>query len=261
MPGRASSLSSVQKACRILNVLADAGRARLTEIANHATLNKVTTLRILDVLAREGFVRRDDATKTYALGEQALVLAAAARNRDDLRARARPALVRLARVSEDTVLLSVRNGAESVCIDRESGSFPIRASYLEIGSRRPLGVGGGSTALLAWLADAEIEAILPQVASRLSNYPKITIETIRTDISRARERGYTLVLDQIVDKMGAIGVPVLGLDGTPIAALSIAALSDRIASREAELFAAMKEEAARIADPRLAAARVDSTKE
>ena len=53
MPGRESSLSSVQKACRILGVLADTGRARLTEISVKATLNKVTTLRILEVLARD----------------------------------------------------------------------------------------------------------------------------------------------------------------------------------------------------------------
>ena len=128
MPGRASPLSSVQKSCRILSTLAESGRSRLTEIAAAASLNKVTTLRILEVLTREGFVRREEASKTYTLGDQSMVLAASARNRDDLRARARPALVRLARHSSDTVLLSIRQGAEAVCIDRETGSFPIRAS-------------------------------------------------------------------------------------------------------------------------------------
>jgi IclR family KDG regulon transcriptional repressor len=69
MPGRESPLSSVQKACRILGVLADAGRARLTEISVKAALNKVTTLRILEVLTREGFVERDERNKTYRLGD------------------------------------------------------------------------------------------------------------------------------------------------------------------------------------------------
>ncbi|HWQ39970.1 MAG TPA: IclR family transcriptional regulator C-terminal domain-containing protein [Burkholderiales bacterium] len=251
MPGRASPLSSVQKACRILSVLADTPRRRLTEIATHASLNKVTTLRILDVLVKESFVRRDEVTKTYSLGDQALVLAAAARDSDDVRARARPALVRLARLSEDTVILSVRHAAESVCIDRETGSFPIRAAYIDVGARRPLGVGAGALALLAWLSDEEIDALLPQVAPRLAAYPRFSLASIRASIERARAQGYTLVLDQIVDRMGAVGVPVLGLDGRPIAALSIAALSERISSRVPELVAALKEEAARIADPRL----------
>jgi DNA-binding IclR family transcriptional regulator len=257
MPGRASPLSSVQKACRILSTLADAGRARLTEIAAAATLNKVTTLRILEVLTREGFVRRDEMTKTYSLGDQALVLAASARSRDDLRARVRPALVRLARRSGDTVLLSVRQGAEAVCIDRETGSFPIRASYLDIGSRRPLGVGAGSTALLAWLPDEEIDALLPQTAVALNNHPKLTLDKIRDNVREARELGYVLVLDQVVDRMGAVGVPVLGLDGRPIAALSIAALSERIAARTEELVAALRQEAAHIADPRVPAPRME----
>jgi DNA-binding IclR family transcriptional regulator len=251
MPGRASPLSSVQKACRILSALADTPRRRLTEIAVYASLNKVTTLRILDVLVKEGFVRRDEATKTYALGDQALVLAAAARDSDNVRTRARPALVRLARISEDTAMLAVRSGAEAVCIDRETGTFPIRAAYLEIGSRRPLGVGAGSLALLAWLSDPEIDALLPQVVPRLGHYPKYSLASIRAAIDRARTQGYTLVLDQIVEKMGAVGVPIIGLDGRPVAALSVAALSERVSSRLPDLVAALKEEAARIADPRL----------
>jgi DNA-binding IclR family transcriptional regulator len=251
MPGRASPLSSVQKACRILSALADTPRRRLTEIAVYATLNKVTTLRILDVLVKEGFVRRDESTKTYCLGDQALVLAAAARDADNIRSRARPALVRLARLSEDTAMLSIRSGAESVCIDRETGTFPIRAAYIDVGSRRPLGVGAGALALLAWLSDPEIDALLPQVAPRLGLYPKYSMASIRASIDRARAQGYTLVLDQIVEKMGAVGVPIIGLDGRPVAALSIAALSERISSRLQEITAALKEEATRIADPRM----------
>ncbi len=253
MSARESTLSSVQKACRILGVLADADRARLTDISVKAALNKVTTLRILEVLAREGFVERDETNKTYRLGDQSLVLATAARARDDLRLRARASLVRLAVLSGDTVLLSVRQGFESVCIDRETGEFPIRAAYLDVGSRRPLGIGAGALAVCAWLPDDELEELLKPVASRLSAYPDFSIESIRDDLRAARSRGYAVVLNRIVDRMGAFAVPVIGLDGRPFAALSIAALSDRLTAREDELVAAMQHEAKRIADPRVAA--------
>jgi DNA-binding IclR family transcriptional regulator len=251
MSARESPLSSVQKACRILGVLAGSDRARLADISVKAALNKVTTLRILDVLVREGFVERDEMNKTYRLGDQSLVLATAARKRDDLRMRARPSLVRLAVLSGDTVLLSVRQGFESVCIDRETGAFPIRATYLDVGSRRPLGVGAGATAVCAWLPDDELEELLKPVVSRLSAYSGFTIESIRDDIRTARSRGYAVVLNRIVDRMGAFAVPIIGLDGRPFAALSIAALSDRLTAREDELVAAMQLEAERIADPRI----------
>ena len=251
MPTKASAINSVQKSCRILRSLTEPRVSRLSEIAAQAGLNKVTTLRILEVLSREGFVRRDDKTKTYSLGNEVFILAAALRDRDDLRARARPSLVRLAAMSEDSVLLSVRSGGtESVCVDREVGTFPIRANYLDIGSRRPLGVGAGAMALLAWQSDAEIEAILPLVEQRLSQFPKVSVALLRNEIERSRVRGYTAFLNMLVDRMGAIGVPIFGADGRPVAALSIAALSDRLSSRMEQLVDMLKREAEIIGNPK-----------
>ncbi|HEX4986630.1 MAG TPA: IclR family transcriptional regulator [Burkholderiales bacterium] len=251
MPTRASAINSVQKSCRILRSLTEPRVNRLSEIAAQAGLNKVTTLRILEVLTREGFVRRDDRTKTYSLGSEVFILAAALRDRDDLRVRARPSLVRLAALSEDSVLLSVRSGgAESVCVDREVGSFPIRANYLDIGSRRPLGIGAGAMALLAWQSEAEIEAILPLVEQRLPQYPKVSMAWLRSELQRSRERGYAVFLNMLVDRMGAIGVPVLGADGRAVAAISVAALSDRLSSRTDQLVEALKREAELVANPR-----------
>ena len=60
----------------------------------------------------------------------------------------------------------------------------------------------------------------------------------------ARERGYAVLLDVVVERMGGIAVPILGVDGRPVAALSIAALNERITSREAELAQALRHEAA-----------------
>jgi DNA-binding IclR family transcriptional regulator len=253
MPTRASAINSVQKSCRILRSLTEPRVSRLSEIAAQAGLNKVTTLRILEVLCREGFVKRDDRTKTYSLGNEVFILAAALRDRDDLRVRARPSLVRLAAMSEDSVLLSVRSGGtESVCVDREVGTFPIRASYLDIGSRRPLGIGAGAMALLAWQSPAEIEAILPLVEQRLPQFPKVSMDWLKQEIERSRERGYAVFLNMLVDRMGAIGVPILGADGRAVAAISIAALSDRLSSRMQQLVEMLKREAQIVSNPKRA---------
>ena len=166
-------------------------------------------------------------------------------------ARARPSLVRLAAMSEDSVLLSVRSGGtESVCVDKEVGSFPIRANYLDIGSRRPLGLGAGAMALLAWQSEAEVEAILALVEQRLPLFPKVSMSWLKNEIDRSRERGYSLFLNILVDRMGAIGVPIFGADGRPVAALSIAALSDRISSRLDPLVDMLKREAEIIGNPK-----------
>ena len=244
LPEASAATSSVQKACRILRALSDARYTRLTQIAANAGLDKATVLRLLDILAREGFVIRDPETKQYALGTEAFVLGAAAATRHDPRPVARPSLLRLANTFEDTVILSIPRGFESVCVDLQPGSFAIRANYLEIGSRRPLGVGTGSLALLAWMPDDEIAAVMPLVATRLKAYPHFTPQMIEKNIMQSRSRGYALLLDLVVARIGGIAMPILGNDQRPVAAISIAALSDRISSRELALAGALKHEAA-----------------
>jgi len=246
MPARTSPINAVQKACRILRSLSNPDASRLSEIANITSLNKATALRILDILAREGFVEREEATKSWSLGAEAYLLGTAASRRHNLRERARPSLVRLAAATSDTVLLSVRSGLEAVCIDREIGDYPIRANYLDIGSRRPLGVGAGSMALLAWLPDAEIEAILTLIKPQLAAYSKISVKWLEREVEQSRARGYTLVLNQIIPRMGGIGVPVLSPDAHPIAGLSVAALSERISSRLDDLAPSLRKEAQQI---------------
>lgn len=248
MPITSSPLNAIQKACGILRALSAKAPLRLSEITATAGLNKVTTLRILDTLVQEGFVRRLDDEASYVLGPEIQAMIAPLQQPSDIREMARPSLVRLATLSEDTVLLSVRSGNEAVCIDREVGSFPIRANYLDFGSRRPLGVGAGSLALLAWAQDREIDAVLEALAPQLKSYPRMTPEIIKAEVATAREQGYTLLCDKVVDGMAAIGIPVFqGSNRVPMAAISIAALSDRIRTRVPELLDGLRREAEFIA--------------
>lgn len=255
---QASSTNAPQKVCRILKILSNPGSLRLADIAAGAEVSAPTCLRILDTLIEEGFVRRDPAKpKRYLLGDEALVLGMAMQGRDHIRDRARPALVRLAAMSGDTVLLSTRHGLESVCVDREFGSFPIRANYLDIGSRRPLGAGAGSLALLAWLPQEECDTAIELIRPRLDErYPRISPQRLRKEVQRSRENGYALLLDVVVEQMGGVAVPVFGVDGRPVAAISIAALSDRISSRLPLLVKALQQAGAELSasQPQLEAA-------
>ncbi|GAC1534683.1 MAG: IclR family transcriptional regulator [Ramlibacter sp.] len=238
-----SSTNAPQKVCRILKILSNPESLRLADIAAGAELSAPTSLRILETLIEEGFVRRDPANpKRYLLGNQALVLGMAMQGREHVRDRARPALVRLAAASGDTALLSTRHGIESVCVDREFGSFPIRANYLDVGSRRPLGAGAGSLALLAWLPVDECETIIELVRPAMTaRYPRLTSPRLRDEVQRSRDNGYAVLLDAVVEQMGGVSVPIFGADGRPVAAISIAALSDRISSRLPMLVKALQQ--------------------
>lgn len=234
--------NAIGKVCAIFRTLSSSAPLRLNEISERTDLNRVTALRILDELVAHRFVARTGTPPRYSLGPEAIAMAAASSGTQDVRTTARPSLVRLASASDDTVLLSVRSGVESICIDRIVGTFPIQATYLHVGSRRWLGVGAGSMALLAWLPGTERESILDVVSQRLQNYPRIDRSVLSAHIEGALEHGYVKMLDIVVDRIGGIGYPIRNREGEVIAAISIAALTERIVEREAQLVDVLRRE-------------------
>ncbi|MCA1399425.1 IclR family transcriptional regulator [Bradyrhizobium sp. BRP56] len=242
-PGQPDKFNAIQKVCAILRVLAQRSPLRLTDIADTTSLNKATALRILNSLIEEGFVSRVAGAKTYELGQEARVMAVGARRSVDIAELAQPSLLRLSERSADTALLSVRSGVEALYLARSVGNHPLQPNYLQIGSRRPLGVGAGALALLVWLPDAEIEAVIEVIVPRLAKSPRITPKFLRERIAMARKAGHTVLIDAAFPGMGGVGVPVRDDAGEVVAALSIGAASDRIRRREGELADMLKREA------------------
>src|SRR6218665_2170596 len=124
---------SVRRALAVLRVLATGQErgVRLTDVAAHTGLNRPTGHRILRVLVGESAVEQDLPTRPHPI---------------------HPAIPPLRHRSESlgaTPFLTIRNGVDSVCIDRRPGSFSVKVLSIEIGARRPLGVGVSGLVLLA----------------------------------------------------------------------------------------------------------------
>src|SRR5256885_16138309 len=115
----------------------------------------------------------------------------------DIRDLCEPAMAALSRETEDTAYLVVRSGFEAVCLHRLEGDFPIRTLVLQVGSRRPLGVGAGGLAVLAAIAPEEREAIIERGAPALPAFGKLTDaglrlaceETARAGVAGIQNRG------------------------------------------------------------------------
>ena len=203
---RQSGLQTVQRAASVLRALSERGTdgMRLSEVASLTELHKATAFRVLSALIREGFVEQDPM-KGYHLGAATWILGMAAAPRFDIRKLAARALDRIAEASGDTVFLSIRSGLEAVCIDRREGSFPIRTLTLDVGSRRPLGVGAGSLALLAFLPDEEVRQTMAANQKALRRYPRFTCDEINNLVARTRARGYSFNDGRIIPGMSAVG--------------------------------------------------------
>jgi DNA-binding IclR family transcriptional regulator len=249
---RPSGTQSIERTLRIFRALSSSSYLTGMEFSvlqELTGLSKGTLYRILRVLRREGFVEQHPDSHLYSLGMDFMALGSAAMNRFGIREIARPHLMRIAMKTSDTVYLSVRSGFEAVCIDREEGSFPIKVLTLAVGSRRPLGVGAGSMALLAWLPDAEIKDIIQHNARRLSINRLFSPSALLDLVKSSRKQGFAFNDGRILKSMCTIAVPVLGAQGKPLAALGVTAISDRMGSqRRKELFGIISLEASKLAD-------------
>lgn len=228
-PSEVGGAQSIKRAMSVLRYVASRPEgARLRDVARDCILKKATCHRILAALVEEGFLQTGPDGLVYGLGREALAIGWSARNRQDVPALARPGMMRLSERTGDTVFLSIRSGVEAICVAREVGAFPIKTLTLDIGSRRPLGVGAGSLALLAFCSPQERDELLREVAPLLALYPALPRDTLLRLATETRRRGYAFNDQGVLEGMSAVGVPVLCADGTVLAALSVAAITPRM---------------------------------
>jgi DNA-binding IclR family transcriptional regulator len=205
------------------------GGLRMSEIGRRLGLAKATAIRLTRTLVDEGFVLHDQVSGAYRLGPEAFAVGLAAEPSYELQRLAVPLMRALALESGDTVFFTVLHGVESICLSRTEGDFPIRNQLVKAGDRWPLGVGAGSCAMLAALADADIDDILARnAAQRLAAYPRCSDAAIRALIQDTRLQGYCLNPGLVLQTSWAIGVPVFDAYKRPLASISLAAIEARL---------------------------------
>lgn len=250
-PGREpeAAVQTIDRAARLLDALSRCGQdgGMLTEVARQSALGKSTTHRLLSALTDIGFVFQEPATRRYRLGVRLAEMGRSA-NQQDIGALAQPILQRIAETTGDTAYATIREGGAAVCVGRETGSFPIRTLSLQIGHRRPLGVGSGSLALLAFLPDEEIDTIQRRNLLWLKNYPGFARADLAKLVAETRRYGFSFIDGRVIPGMNAIGVPVFDAAKRPLASLSVAAITDRIkGKRVTELARLLQNEATQLA--------------
>ncbi|WP_332689441.1 IclR family transcriptional regulator [Bosea sp. (in: a-proteobacteria)] len=241
---------SVDRALRLLSLVGreTAAGLPLSEIVDETGLSKPTVRRLLLALMRAGLVEQASETRRYHLGEEAFVLGLLSGSRHGMLDLAMPSLRALSDTTQDTSFFSVRRDRFAVCLHREEGTWPVRTHALQAGDQHPLGIGAGSLAMLAALADDEVEAMIEANRSMLAeSYPSYTPASIRADVAQARKQGFSLNPGRIVASSWGIGVAVRFPDRRVAGALSIAAIDARMRpQRQEELAVALRHEARQV---------------
>jgi len=228
------SMQTLDRAIGLLHLLAGSGAEglRLVDLQLHSGLAKPTVHRILDTFKKHGFVEQTSSTRRYRLGNELAVIGwSAARDVHDLRDLCEEEMVALANRSGDTSFLTIRSGNEAVCIDRQSGAYPVKAFTVDVGTRRPLGVGAGGIALLAALDEERADQFIEESGPRLSAYPNINAKSLRRAVNEARARGYAFSEGFVLKGVRGLAVTVADKESRAVAAVSLAAIDDRMTPR------------------------------
>jgi len=113
-----------------------------------------------------------------------------------------------------------------------------------------LGVGAGSLALLAWAPDDERDQLIEMQRPRLANF-RVGVEDISAAVQEAQAQGFTDLAGFRHSGMTGMGIPVRDPSGMVVAALSVAAITDRLSGTRHELAIRALKEAASDMESRL----------
>ncbi len=223
------SVRAVRRAFAILRAFRLTDRSlALGEIAQRAALDKGTTRRLLMTLMREHLIDQNAETKNYSLSLGVLELGAGLTPCDDLRQRAQPVLASIAEATGATVFLGVFHDDAALCIGRVDGGQAIQIRSWSIGGRIPLHCGAGPRVLMAHRPEGEQRRLLARPLEAMTPFSPCDPQALTAILAQIRSRGWELGVNDVVEGLTSLGVPVRDRTGAVIGAVSISGLHAHI---------------------------------
>jgi len=170
---------------------------------------------------------RDSRTARWSVGPELYLLGVSAATRYDVTRSAEDLVRRLADETGESAFVSSRRGDETVCLLREDGSFPLRSHVLYEGMRLPLGVASAGLAILAHMADVEVDRYLSRANLTAAWGRAHSRRALRERIAETRSNGYATNPGLLVEGSWGMGAAVFAPDGSPAWALSLTGVETR----------------------------------
>lgn len=221
--------SGLLRALGVITLIADQAPQSMgvSSIARELELPKAVAHRILKEFTSAGFLVFDDGTKKYRLGPGSLTLGLAALRTLDAPKVARPHLQRMVARTGETATLSVRNGWVRVYVDQVLSPHEIRMS-ISLGTAHPLYAGSSSKAILAHLADDEIDQYLTEHALDPVTPATITdVARLRRELQEVRRVGFAVSRGERQSGAGSVAAPIHRASGEVFGSISLCGPQDR----------------------------------
>ena len=222
-----SVLNSAAACLRMMEYLADAGQAGISEMNRDLGITTGTAYRLARTLVGAGFAEQNPENRKYRLSGKVVTLAGKLRRDVDLRELAEPLLAALADESRETVNLGTLSGGEIVYLEKIS-SPELMTIEVRAGSHVVAHCTGMGKAILAYVSPEELDRYL-----RATTFPRLTKQTITTaprlrkELEAIRQRGYAIDQSELLEDVRCVAAPILNGRRRPVAAISISTPKSR----------------------------------
>jgi IclR family transcriptional regulator, pca regulon regulatory protein len=204
---------------------ADTPELTLSEVARATGLTRAATRRFLHTLADLGYVQADG--RLFRLTPRVLELGYAFLSSITLPEVAEPHLERLVAEIHESSSVSVLDGEDIVYVARAATSRIMRVS-INLGTRFPAYATSMGRVMLADLPEAELGDYIARVTLERLSPRTITDEgELRAELARVRERGWSLVDQELEEGLRSIAAPIRDRGGDVVAAVNVSAHASR----------------------------------
>ncbi len=228
----AGGVQSVDRALRVLEILARNGECGVTEIAAALGVHKSTAFRLVATLEQHEHVEQVEGRGKYRLGVGLLRLAGATSARLDVVQEARPLCKQLASATGETVNLATLSGHSALYLDQVAGPSALQP-HNWVGQHIPLHATSNGKVLMAWLSEDDLRDLL----GRLPAYTDTTITSkgkLRMELESVRDTGYAVAVDELEIGLTAIAAPVRNAHGDVICSMSLSGPTFRLSTDRVE---------------------------
>lgn len=225
---QANSVQSLDRALRILAIVAEGSGLSLSEIAARSGLAASTAYRMLMTLENHGMVEFDTSDQLWSIGVETYRMGAAFLRRRKLVDRARIVMQDLMETTGETANLGVAEDDCVVFVSQVETHQAIRA-FFRPGTRSPFHASGIGKAVLAHLEPERVGAILRKAGlQRYTDKTLSDISALAHDLAAIKHRGWSVDDEERHPGMRCVAAAIFNEFGEPIGGVSVSGPTVRV---------------------------------
>lgn len=221
--------STLEKAVTVLEAIIDQPQSvGLPDLADRVGMSRQSLHRLLYQLSELDIVVKVPNRDRFAIGDRFSRIALSAISSANQGPPVRAIIQQLVASINETCNLGVLTGRDYVYIERvECDRLP--RVYLETGSRLQPHVTSGGKAMLAYLPTETRDALVDTLEfKRFTEFSITDKKKFIAELDTIRQQGFACAWQEFSEGIVGIGVPILALDGMPMASLALHAPIQRI---------------------------------